>query len=78
MVRNPEPLGALTHLWVDGVRGGQPRAHHHVHVHDLRTMRPERVLRGHLSKVHSLTAEGGRIVSGDGAGKLRRWQLHAA
>ena len=32
-------------------------------------------LRGHVSKVNALAMDGGRLVSGDGAGRVRRWQL---
>lgn len=56
------------------VSGGSDRK---VSIHDMRSLTegPHRTLTGHMSKVHAIAAEGGRIVSGDGAGRLRRWEL---
>lgn len=56
------------------VSGGSDRK---VSIHDMRSLieGPHKTLSGHMSKVHAIAAEGGCIVSGDGAGRLRRWQL---
>ena len=42
-----------------------------------RQFRLAATLRGHMAKINALAAEGGCLVSGDGAGRLRRWQLEA-
>ena len=46
-----------------------------LHLFDLRKLKLAATLRGHVSKVNALAMDGGRLVSGDGAGRVRRWQL---
>lgn len=68
----PNEVYALTvcgHALVSGGAKGK------VSVHDMRTMRCVKMLSGHMGRVSAIAAEGGRAVSGDGAGKLRRWEL---
>ena len=54
------------------VAGGAGRD---LHLFDLRKLKLAATLRGHVSKVNALAMDGGRLVSGDGAGRVRRWQL---
>ena len=56
--------------------GGTGTVGNHVRVWDVRMGKVATQLRGHVGRVFSIAVvDGSTVVSGDGAGKVRLWQL---